>query len=491
MEKSIKIGYYILLVSILMVTVGWASLNTSLDIDVETLVKKATDIRVTGITYAGSINGGISNWANYKIDGIEAEINLPNSDSEVTYVVTITNYDSQEMALSSILSSTDRITYTIRDRDGNPFNFGTKICDDRDITLCNLGSVKDLYITLKYSDLGYDSENTTIYFNMIFNFLPMHNITYINSDGDYPTEIMHGNTLEITFDKDVTLKITDGIDEYEQDIDYTLEDKTLIFPNVESDLVIEIEKTYDASEVGYNNELSEDNCETVECALNELYRESKREIKVIKYENFESTYIRNVLSGKDLTLDFTSEARIPNLFITSKTKTYVEGTDYTYTNGILVIPNIQENLVIKAMMLDASEVGYSNSKSMCNNLACAMDEVKAGINPKVVVVNYHNVDGSSYPRNLLAGSRLDFNTNFGRYESMKIMVKSKTKTYVEGVDYTYVNGNFVIPSLSESIDVYFNLYYYDAGEVEYSNALSQNGCTTVSCALNEIYSVLR
>lgn len=32
-------------------------------------------------------------------------------------------------------------------------------------------------------------------------------------------------------------------------------------------------KTYDASEVQYTNALSKENCETVECALNELYKE--------------------------------------------------------------------------------------------------------------------------------------------------------------------------------------------------------------------------
>ena len=150
---------------ILTLTIGFSAYQANLVVDAEALVRIQKDIRTTGVIASNTTSDGISNWEDYNVNNISSSIDLPNSDSTVTYKVTIKNIGNIEAGLLKITGLPDNLQYTISN-----YNLEDPLCDDNDNTKCKLGSTTTLDITISYKENGYNSSETTQVFNMDFSF---------------------------------------------------------------------------------------------------------------------------------------------------------------------------------------------------------------------------------------------------------------------------------------------------------------------------------
>ena len=198
--NPITIGAISFLVCTLIITVGFASYQASLDIrDVSATVRVQKDIRVTGVTVSSPVSDASSNWEDYNVKSISSSVNLPNEDSTLIYDVEITNIGNVEMGIADITGLSDNLTYSISN-----YNLKDKLCDDANPNECKLGTTSTLHITIGYKEGRFDASNTTYPLNLNFDFKRIFPITYKNvNNNNYPTQIMEGDTKTITFVDDI------------------------------------------------------------------------------------------------------------------------------------------------------------------------------------------------------------------------------------------------------------------------------------------------
>ena len=102
--NPITIGAISFLVCTLIITVGFASYQASLDIrDVSATVRVQKDIRVTGVTVSSPVSDASSNWEDYNVKSISSSVNLPNEDSTLIYDVEITNIGNVKEKIDNIV----------------------------------------------------------------------------------------------------------------------------------------------------------------------------------------------------------------------------------------------------------------------------------------------------------------------------------------------------------------------------------------------------
>ena len=236
MKKNNKLLLILMLPILTLISIGYASYSSNLSIsDIIAFVRTNTDIRVTGVSVANSNSGGISNYEDYNISKISSNIYLPNSDSSVTYKVTITNIDGPESGIYNITGLPDNLTYSMSN-----YVLKDKICDTNNN--CSFGISKEIYITIKYK--SYDSSKKTYDIKLDFDFREVHTITYENIDGNlYPREILKGDQLEIDFGANMTqcvIKNSDGTEIANDGTYYEFSDGKLLIYSVTDNLTISV-----------------------------------------------------------------------------------------------------------------------------------------------------------------------------------------------------------------------------------------------------------
>ena len=158
--------YVGIILGIAFLTVGFSAQQASLDIsDIAAEVRIKKDIRIIDVTPFGSSNNGTSNWEDYNTNEIHTGISLPNSNSTVTYDVSIVNLGNVEASINDILGLPNNLEYTL-----NNYELREMLCDDNDTDLCKLGSTSTVSITIGYAENGYNSNNTDYTVDMNFNF---------------------------------------------------------------------------------------------------------------------------------------------------------------------------------------------------------------------------------------------------------------------------------------------------------------------------------
>ena len=163
MRKIFNIRNIPIVVAIIVVllSVGYSAFGTSLNIsDIAVNVRVEADIRVTGISVDSYTNNAVSSYENYNVSNISTNINLPNSDSTITYKVSVTNFGNAEMGIFAINNLPSNLEYELID-----YNLHDKICNN---SQCSLGVTKEFYITIKYKNGGYNSGNTNYALNLEF-----------------------------------------------------------------------------------------------------------------------------------------------------------------------------------------------------------------------------------------------------------------------------------------------------------------------------------
>lgn len=203
--NPITIGAILLMLSTLIITVGFSSYQASLDIrDVSAVVRVQADIRVTSVSTTSVSSEASSNWEDYNVRSISSSVNLPNEDSTITYQIQVTNFGNVKQGISAI----DEVYKIINSELSSNLEIKNKtvtlkeaLCDDNNSSECTLGSVTTFDVTIGYADGGYDGENITHQIQLNFDFKRIYNITYngfTNTTG-LPTQIMSGDTKDIVF----------------------------------------------------------------------------------------------------------------------------------------------------------------------------------------------------------------------------------------------------------------------------------------------------
>ena len=164
---SKKFLLVVLFFLVLISTVGYSALATSLSITSDIIIRPITDIRVTGIRlHEVKNNGKIEYESKYTVDRITNGFSLPNTSSEITYKVTVENFGNIDQTIYGIstTSNNPNLTYTITGYEEKEIiEFGTSI---------------EFYITYKTTS-GYNDVINAI---TTFDFRKVYRINY-DTDG--------------------------------------------------------------------------------------------------------------------------------------------------------------------------------------------------------------------------------------------------------------------------------------------------------------------
>ncbi len=211
-KNNITIISLIIVLLVLCLSIGWASLNSSMHVESMAMVRIKSDIRVTGFNSVTSSNNGTSINEEYNVNYITGTISLPSNNSTVTYQVEITNMEiaaNTFMGISGLTGLPNNLkivnvsNYTLRD----------KICDDNNGSDCSSGAQKTFNITIGYNNDSYDANNTTFDFKIDFEFKKVFDIHYSGfTNPPAIVTVMDGDTPTINFNSDASnsLIITSG-----------------------------------------------------------------------------------------------------------------------------------------------------------------------------------------------------------------------------------------------------------------------------------------
>ena len=230
-EKTYKyLILAILFCCLLILTIGWSAFLQKLYInDLSVRVDAKKDIRVTSIVSDGTTNGGTILSQDYNTDKIFADITLPNENSTASFIVEVTNYGNIEMGILKIDNLPENLEMVIEE-----YNLEEKICGtDR----CNLGIKKEIKITFKYKDNGYDASKETYNLNLDVDFRAFHNVTYENVNGsNLPNEVIDGGTLKATLDSSISKNNLEVYVDNKQITEFNLESNILEVTDVTGDV---------------------------------------------------------------------------------------------------------------------------------------------------------------------------------------------------------------------------------------------------------------
>ena len=190
--------YFLLVIGfILFLTVGFSAFEAVTSISgISAKVRVVRDIRITGASITNTSNLGQSSGEEYGVKTFTSSVNLPNSNSTVTYDIDITNIGNVPMGVLDITGLPSNLTYSISN-----YNLKDKLCDNINTSSCTLGSVTTLHVTVLYAQNGYNSGNTNYNVQMEFSFKEAYTISYsgFTSTTGLPTTILDGETKNITF----------------------------------------------------------------------------------------------------------------------------------------------------------------------------------------------------------------------------------------------------------------------------------------------------
>ena len=171
--KKNKSTNYIALFSIFIVTcvlllsIGWAAFQSTFDVkNLLATVRVERDVRITGISIDGVTSSALSNYEEYNVKNIYSSLYLPNASSTVTFDIEITNLGNSEVGIQDIIGLPSNLQYTL-----NNYTLESVLCDDTDSTVCKLGSVSTISITIGYKNNGYDANVTNYLVDLEFDFM--------------------------------------------------------------------------------------------------------------------------------------------------------------------------------------------------------------------------------------------------------------------------------------------------------------------------------
>ena len=184
--------YFIILLSIVSLSVGYAAFISKLSISkVVTTVRVKKDVRITSVSLINDLSNSVSlEYLDYSVDSIVTNINFSNISSYAMLKVTISNFGNQEMGIYNI-NVPEGIGYEFSN-----YNLKDKICDSKNNCINGISKEIDIKI-YPTNEAGLKLENIKIDFDL----RPFNKITYtgMNVYDSYPKEVIDGGDISITF----------------------------------------------------------------------------------------------------------------------------------------------------------------------------------------------------------------------------------------------------------------------------------------------------
>ena len=175
-NKLKKVASLFVIISILFLTVAYASVSNTLSIEnIMATVQPIGSARITSVMVSNVTNGGLSDSEGYNVDSVYGMMSLPNSNSTITYKVNATVFLASEMKIVGITGIDSHLEYELTD-----YTLGDPLCNSNDV--CNYGATKEFYITIKYKEGQYDSSNTSYPLNLSFNFQEVSYVARIGNN---------------------------------------------------------------------------------------------------------------------------------------------------------------------------------------------------------------------------------------------------------------------------------------------------------------------
>ena len=168
-DSKVNILLPLIFLFVLFLSVGYSSLNQELNITSEASFRLEEDIRITDIKLVGNTFNGIENYnSSYSKDRIKTGITLNESNSSITYQVTITNTGNVPMLLNLL----ENVSYN---NDGITYELNKKLP-----YFINKGEEKKIELTYKWS--SYNEKNKNLDAVIRFNFIKAESVLANGTD---------------------------------------------------------------------------------------------------------------------------------------------------------------------------------------------------------------------------------------------------------------------------------------------------------------------
>ena len=363
----------ITVITLLILTIGYAAFSDNLTISgTVATVKPDINIKITSVTATGN-NGATVGVTDHGYKYISSSVTMPQS-STVTYTIEVTNFGNEPMAIYAINQ-----TYSPNDLKivrTTDYNVGDKICSNSNPSQCTGNGVRHFTI-----EIGYDSYGGTQAheINLDFEFVRTYDITYSHiTNNNYPSVAYMGKPFQATFTGDVPSELL-----ISPTHTYTYNNGVLSIPSVTSDITINryYSITYNLnSGTQAQNQVTRylygdnltilsptrsnyqfqgwyENPQFTGSAISSTNGLSRNLTLYAKWGAIYSvtyvditgsgSYPSTIVSGDTYSQTFTNPPS--NVTVTMGGNTLTAGTDYTYSNGTLSIPNVTGNLVITSV----------------------------------------------------------------------------------------------------------------------------------------------
>lgn len=183
--------FSILLFSLFLTSVAYSAFATSLAITSDATFRASADIRITSISLSNTENGALVQYEpEYTINTITTGFVLPNSDSSITYKVTVKNFGDVDQTIYDITKvfGSDNVYY--------------EILDYKEKAVIKFNSEVIFYVKFKTSTPSTDVVN----YKLNFNYKKVYYVSYDESLGSSKPETQikyEGVNLTLT-DKELT-----------------------------------------------------------------------------------------------------------------------------------------------------------------------------------------------------------------------------------------------------------------------------------------------
>ena len=170
--RSRQLIFLFVLISVMVSTIAYAGLSTSLAITSEAKLKAIADIRVNDIKYKESNNGGRQEYEpEYDVKEVKVGVVLPNASSNVIYKVEIINSGDIDQIIKEITVSNPNVNVEIN---------GITIGNSENENIIEAKSTREIEIKITPKTPSNEVQNVVI----TFNFKKIYKITYDANGGE-------------------------------------------------------------------------------------------------------------------------------------------------------------------------------------------------------------------------------------------------------------------------------------------------------------------
>ena len=183
-SKHKKIMILVQIFSIILIfflsTIAYSAISSTMNVRGLAHARVEADVRITNFSVYDA-NNAISLYEEFSKNTISTSIDFSNS-TYIIYRVEVTNYGSQNVAISNITGLPSDLSYELIN-----YNFNEKICDEFD--KCNSFAKKQIYLKISGTDKHA--------LDLTFEFTPVWDITYKNLTGSYQQSIIDNGSITV------------------------------------------------------------------------------------------------------------------------------------------------------------------------------------------------------------------------------------------------------------------------------------------------------